>query len=220
MMNVTALVTFLNELDANNNREWFGQHKTRYEALRKDFEVLVQDVIERMGDFDPVMQQLQAKDCLFRIYRDLRFSKNKLPYKTTFSAAMAAGGKSSALPTYYFQINAHGQLWLAGGLYSPDKDQLARIRSAIDEQPERLSSVVEAQLFRATFGALDDERLRQVPRGYAQDHPAGELLRLKRFVASRSLDQSALESVDLPRCLAEHFQAMYPLIHYLRAVSV
>lgn len=215
-MNLAKTVEFLRELEANNTKDWFTSQKPRYDALRTDFETTVQDIIERTSRFDPAVQGLQAHDCLFRIHRDLRFSKNRTPYHTSFSAALIPGEKASNPPTYYLHLDAQGRFIVAGGVWTDQTQDLNKIRQAIVSQPEQIKQIMHAPEFEQNFGELDDDRLKGAPRGYPADHPEIRLLQLKRFTASHDIGADSLSAQDIPAYVATQYQTLFPLITYLR----
>ncbi|MEJ7658858.1 MAG: DUF2461 domain-containing protein [Hymenobacter sp.] len=152
-MNPAALLTFLDRLARHNDRDWFQTHKATFDTLRADFE---QDVAYRLRELtadEPALAGLDPKKCVFRIYRDVRFSKVKVPYKTHFSAYFAAGGKHGDAPGRYVQIGPNGQTIVAGGLYEPTKEQLAAVRQEMDYAPEGLHALLAAPAARQFFPA-------------------------------------------------------------------
>jgi uncharacterized protein (TIGR02453 family) len=216
-MNIQSIVTFLSELERNNTKAWFEANKTRYEALRKEWTEGVEAFIMGIAGFDSPVQAVQAKDCLFRIYRDVRFSKDKSPYKTTFSAVISPEGKKSPMPLYYVQIDAKGELFVAGGVYMPDREPLAAIRAFIAAHPERVSAVLHDAEFRAAFGGLEmQDSLTRLPKGYEDDVPHPELIKLKNFVASKTLHWQNISTEEVLQNVVQHFHVMYPLVRLLR----
>ena len=217
-MNVRALVSFLAGLKAHNRKPWFDAHRAEYDALRAEFADLVQQVIMRVAGFEPEVGAVSPRECVFRIYRDVRFSKDKSPYKTQFSAAIGPGGRRGGSAGYYFHVDAAGLLLVAGGIYAPDARQLERIRRAIARDPRRLEAILSAPRFGRLFGGLyEEDKLKSAPRGYAAGHPAIERLKLKRYVAWSERPVSALRGKDLAAHVAREFQALEPLVAWLRA---
>lgn len=212
-MDFNALVRFLKGLDKNNNKEWFEEHRKDYEALRKDWLIFVQDMIKRIAVFDPEIAGLEAKNCVFRINRDTRFSANKAPYKNNFGAYFAAGGKKSALAGYYLHIQP-GDCFLAGGAYVPEPARLQAIRQEIDYNLPEFEKVLKNKSFKEYFGGLTGEKLARPPKGYEADNKAIEYLKHKSFLAVHHPDPKKLdESYD--QYAARVFKAMHPLIHFL-----
>ena len=163
-MNYSALFAFLTDLKAHNDRPWFQEHKATYDQLRAEFEEDVNFWAAELAKLDPALAGIQARKSLFRIYRDVRFSKNKDPYKTHFSAYFTAGpSKDIDSPGYYLQLGPQGQTLIAGGLYMPDKAQLAAIRQEIDYNADRLHGILKAPDYQAYFSGLGGDRLQRPP---------------------------------------------------------
>src|SRR5215213_4148522 len=137
-MNLARLTTYLAGLAENNDKAWFEANRAEYQALRDDFTALVGDVIARIAEWDDRVRWVDPKDCIFRIYRDVRFSHDKRPYKTNFAASIGERGRKDARPGYYFEVDEHGAMFLGGGVYMPEPERLARIRESIAEHPEKL----------------------------------------------------------------------------------
>jgi uncharacterized protein (TIGR02453 family) len=220
IMQPTPLLAFLAELAKNNNKAWFDEHRPRYEALRKEFTELVEDVIAGVAAFDPPMHGVHAKDAMFRINRDVRFSANKDPYKTQFSAALCAEGKKTDMPAYYFQIDHTGELWIGGGMYMPDPQHLRQIRENIAATPERVESVLADRAFTKTYGGLDTSMtLTKLPKGYYDDVPHPELIKLKGYFAGTGLASAEVKRLTgdaLVQTIVERFRALHPLVVWLR----
>ena len=165
---------------------------------------------------EPALAPLEAKKCIFRIYRDVRFSKRKEPYKTHFSAYFAAGGKQSAGPGYYFQLGPNGQTLLAGGIYQPDKEQLTRIRQEIDYNGPALHRILEAPTFRQFYAGLEGEKLKRPPVGYAPDHADIEWLKHKSFIVSHAVPDATARQLNLAEYVPAAFRTMRPFAEFLR----
>lgn len=216
-MNANRTVKFLRDLKAHNQKAWFDAHRDEYEAVRADLDELTQQVILLVGKFDPAVRPVTAKDAMYRIYRDIRFSKDKRPYKTNVGAAIHPGGRKGEMPGYHFHIDANGRVMVAGGLYMVTPPQLRAVRATIARQPGKLRTIVGARAFRAAFGGLDDgDRLQKPPRGVAPDHPDLELLKLKRFVAWTEWPVAKVSARALPGRIAAAARTLHPLIVYLR----
>lgn len=212
-MDCTALVEYLAELERNNHKAWFEANRARYEALRADFTDLVEEVVFGIAAFDPRLQAVTAKDCLYRIYRDVRFSKDKTPYKTTFSAAFPRNMVGAG---YYFQIDHTGTLMTAGGYYMPDNDSLARIRAYIAQRPERLEALLADPVFRAALEDPTAPRLTRPPRGYDDTTPLIEMVKLKSFTVAQEVPVRTLDEDNLAPYVVEQFRQMSPLVAWLR----
>lgn len=209
-------LTFLSGLKLNNEREWFNSNRSRYEEARKNFEAFVQVVIGEIVKFDPIYKGLEAKSCIFRINRDTRFSHDKSVYKTNFGAFMVRGGKKNGdrFPGYYFHIEP-GSSFAAGGAYVPPTPWLNAIREKIEENADELIRVINNKEFKKYFGALDGEKLKTAPKGYPRDHPYIELLKMKSFLAYRSISDRALTSEGCFDLVVSAFRAMKPLHDFL-----
>ena len=219
-MNLKKLVNFLKGLEAHNNKPWFESHRDEYETLRSEFEDMVEQAILTMGGFEPGVRGLGPRECIYRIYRDVRFSKDKRPYKTTFGAAINPDGRKGTSPGYHLHVDSKGKLMVAAGLYMPDGKQLRQIRRSIVNHPGKLRAIVGAPGFRRRFGGLyDGDTLKSSPRGFPCDHPDLELLRLKRFVAWVEKPVSSLGGASAVRFIGESSRALQPLVGYLREAT-
>jgi uncharacterized protein (TIGR02453 family) len=187
-MNPAALLHFLQDLARHNERDWFQAHKPTYDQLRIDFEADVAYWLRELAQDEPALAGLDPKKCVFRIYRDVRFSKVKVPYKTHFSAYFAAGGKHGDAPGRYVQIGPNGQTLVAGGLYEPTKEQLAAVRQEIDYQAADLHELLATPEARHFFpSGLQGEQLKKMPPGYEAAHSEATWLRHKSFLLSHEL---------------------------------
>ena len=208
---------FLKKLKINNNREWFDSNKTEYLASKEIFEEFVSELIKGINKFDKkVSIDLKPKDCTFRIYKDVRFSKDKTPYKNNMSASINPGGKKSNIPGYYFHLEPDG-CFLAGGVYMPMPDVLKAIRQEIDYNPLPLINVLKSASFKKEFNGLDEEdKLKNPPKGFNKDHAHSEILKNKHFIVSRKFENKViLKKEGLSKTL-DSFKAMYPFLDYLR----
>ena len=169
---------FLLALQKHNNKPWFDAHRDAYQEAKQRFEEFVDAFIDEFRSIED-FADLSAKDCLFRINRDVRFSKDKSPYKPNMGASIALGGKHSIRAPYYIHLEPPDKSFLAGGVYMPTPDQLAAIRQAIDRDPEKLKAAITSRPFKKYFGTLSGEKLKTPPRGYASDHPEIELLKVQ-----------------------------------------
>lgn len=216
MMDFPRLADFLANLAENNRREWFEAHRPEYQTLRDDFTAFVGEVIERTADFDERVRWKDPRDCLFRIYRDVRFSHDKSPYKTTFSAYVSEQNRRGAPPGYYLEVDEKGTLLAAGGIWMPDSEPLARLRTYIAEHPERLQKVLRSRGFKKTFGGLQGDRLTRPPRGYSADTPLIDCIKLKSFIVWRETDARALSHDDALTYVVDSFRAALPLVDWVR----
>jgi uncharacterized protein (TIGR02453 family) len=211
-----STLDFLKKLKKNNNREWFDKHKAEYETAREDFLQLVEKLIRDASAFDPAIRGQDAKKCLFRIYRDIRFSKNKTPYKINLSADISPGGKGSCTAGYYIHIQPGGS-FLAGGLWQPEPAMLNAIRQEIDYNAKEFRKILSQKDFKKYFGNLSDEdTLKTTPKGYDKTHPELDLLRHKSFIVVHELSDKEVLSKNFPKHCLTVFKAMLPLHAFLR----
>ena len=212
-MNLKKLTQFLIELEFSNSKAWFDQNRPRYLELRLEFIDFVTEVIAGVSSFDASVKGIRAKDCLFRINRDVRFSQNKNPYKTNFSAALSAGGRHSSYPIYYVQLGIENSI-TAGGIYAPPNDQLALIRRFIERHSKKADALLRNKALLEEFGGLDkDAILSRFPKGF----PSGsELLKYKSFTASSAFDALELGSAGVLKEVVTKCAKMQALHKYLR----
>jgi len=211
---------FLAKLKKNNDRDWFKANKKEYNEARAEFEAAVEDLIERIAAFDPELIGTAPKDCLFRIYRDIRFSKDKSPYKTAFGAYIAPGGRKSMAPGYYFHVEPKAT-FLAGGLYRPDGPVLLNVRNAIAGDPKALPKIEKQAAFKKNFGKIEShENLKNAPKGFDPEHPAIEYLKMKDFICHQRIGKDAeVKDRKFTAQAAKVFKSMKPLIDFLRAAA-
>jgi len=214
-MNLEKSMAFLRQLNQNNSKEWMDENKPLYQEAKQEFLEFVAQVTTEVSKFDPTIESAEPKKSIFRINRDVRFSKNKSPYKNNFGMALAEGGRNSGNPIYYFHLQPHGESMVAGGIYQPETEVLKKIRQEIDYNPHDLKAVIEKRAFREEFGALAGEKLKLAPKGYPKDHPNIELLRHKSFVGVRQLNDQQITSSSLILDVSKAFEAVYPLNQYL-----
>jgi uncharacterized protein (TIGR02453 family) len=216
-MNAENILKFLKALSRNNNREWFDKNKDKYLQLKEEFEAFVGDVLGDMVLFDPSLAGLDPKRLTYRIYRDVRFSKDKTPYKTNMSAAISSGGKTMGTPGYYFQLEPGGKSFVAAGLYMPQPETLAKIRQEIDYNGDRLQRILKGPKFRKRYNALwTGDALKSVPKGYAKDHPQIELLKLKSFLVEHNFTDVEATSAGFRKKLIDSMRTAQPLIDFLK----
>ncbi|RYG51034.1 MAG: DUF2461 domain-containing protein [Chitinophagaceae bacterium] len=212
-----ATLKFLKDLGKNNNKAWFDANRDRYEDAKTDFSKFVQAVIDKHGRKDPGIAHLKAKECLFRINRDVRFSKDKSPYKTNMGAYFNEEGKKSVLSGYYFHCSP-GQSFVGGGIWMPMPAELTKVRQEIDYNLESFKKVVEARKFKTLYGGLSasaEYRLSRIPKGYEPDNPAAEYLKMKSYVATTKLPDADLLSKDLVRKVCDAFETLQPMLKFI-----
>jgi len=215
------LIDFLTDLKENNNRDWFQANKALYENSKNSFELFISEIITAISGFDSDIKNLKAKDCVFRIYRDVRFSKNKSPYKTHMGGFMVKGGRKAPYAGYYLQIEP-GASFFGGGIYMPQSPVLKAIRNEIYYNPEKFKAILNDGVFRKLFKELEpSDRLKRPPKDFSSDFKEIELLKFKSYVVIHSVpDELIILENFLPYAL-EVFKAMYPLNSFLnRAVDM
>ncbi|MGZ3158128.1 MAG: DUF2461 domain-containing protein [Burkholderiaceae bacterium] len=223
-MHIRDLTQFLAELSENNNRAWFVMNKPRYDILRAEFLELVTKLIADISKFDPAVANCNPKKALFRINRDMRFSHDKSPYKTTFSAAITASGlkkpSQGGGPAYYFHIDADGVLLIAGGEYMPPSDRLRSIRQHVIADAAGFGKLLKNKKLHDAFGGLQEEgKLTRPPKGFEADAPHIEFIKLKSFIAWKETSLKKKIPTDLGKELVTEFKNAYPLITWLRQVK-
>jgi uncharacterized protein (TIGR02453 family) len=211
-----SLFPFLIDLKLNNNREWFATNKGRYEKEKKLFDSLIIDLIQEFKDFEN-MDGVQLKDCSFRIYKDVRFSKDKLPYKTWFSASFSEGGRKSGLMDYYLHLEPGNKSFLGGGMYAPSPDQLLKFRQEIDYNAQNLKNIIYAPEFMIRFGEAEGDSLKNAPKGFEKEHEDVDLLRKKQFFFwQKFTDEEVTNDQFIPH-LMQSAKILKPFLDYLNA---
>lgn len=209
---------YLTALKKNNNKEWFDGHRTAYEAARIDFANFIQLVIDALAKQDPTIAGQTARECLFRINRDIRFSNDKTPYKSNFGASIKRGGRKSGFAGYYFHLEPGGKSFVGGGLWMPDAPRLKGMRQEIDYNWDEFRGILGAKAFKKTFGDLyagQDQKLSTMPKGYEKDNPAAEYLKLKSFIAETTLADEELSTAKLHKKTVEAFTTIKPLLDFI-----
>ena len=195
-----STLKFLKDLKKNNTKEWFEKNRKAYEAAKEDFASLVNTVITQFGKKDEGIATLTAKDCLFRINRDVRFSKNKAPYKSNMGASIIHGGKKSELAGYYFHFEPGGKSFVGGGRYMVEPDMMKKIRQEIDYSWQEFSKIIKNKKFASLYGDLEKGEgwsLSREPKGYEKDNPAITYIKLKSWVATTHTTYAALSDNNL-----------------------
>ncbi|WP_153800032.1 DUF2461 domain-containing protein [Foetidibacter luteolus] len=212
-----ATLKFLKDLNKNNTKEWFDVNRSSYENAKTDFSAFVDNLIAKHGKKDEDIASLKAKDCIFRINRDVRFSKDKSPYKNNFGASINRGGKKSIFAGYYFHLQP-GESFVGGGLWQPQPDDLKKVRQEIDYSLDEFKKIISSKKFKTVYGELyrgEDVALTRPPKGYEEDNPAIEFIKLKSFLAMRRITDAELTDKNLLKNIAEAFDALQPFINFL-----
>jgi uncharacterized protein (TIGR02453 family) len=214
----SSTLQFLRSLAKNNNKVWFDAHRDQYLQARSDFETFVDGLIKKTAEFDTDVKELQPKGCMFRINRDIRFSKNKTPYKTNLAASLDRGGKKSIYAGYYFHAETGNKSFIAGGIWMPMAPELKKIRQEIDYGFDEFRSILDNKAFVSEYKELEHTpgiKLTNLPRGYDKENPAAEYLKFKSLIASRPLSDEELTSNRLTARTIKAFKAIMPLIKFI-----
>lgn len=209
-------ITFLKQLKKNNRRDWFDNHKSDYETFVKlPMQSLIAALQPHFQSFASEFE-VNPKRSLFRIYRDVRFSKDKRPYKTHVAAHFVLRGKPKGIEGsgYYLHIEP-GEVFVGGGIYMPDGDQLKKIRKRIADQPAEFLSVIKNPKMKKLYGVLEGEKLSRIPKGYPPDHQMGEWLKYKQFFVGTSWPEGKCYKSEFVTKVARAFETATPLIRFL-----
>lgn len=211
---------FLYDLSQNNNRDWFEKNKKRYEAsVKKPFEALVGEILQRLSKTEPEFALVEPKNCIFRIYRDTRFSADKSPYKTHIAAVFVPQGKKSmedlAYPGYYLHLE-YGNLSIGGGAYFLDKEPLRKLRTAIMHDPAALRKLLSEASFVEKYGGLKGEVNKVLPPEFKEAAKSEPLLANKQFYFMADMDPEIALRTDFPDVVADYFRIARPLNEYFR----
>ncbi len=210
-----STIEFLRELEDNNNKGWFEKNKKGYELAQNDVEHLVAQMLKKMVLFDEGLVGLNAADCMFRIYKDSRFSKDKTPYKTNMGAIIAPGGKKSGLAGYYLHIQPDGESFVAGGIWMPEKEPLYKIRQVIADNAAEFKKILNQRQFKIAFGLLEDHQGKTIPKEFSKGHPEADLLKYKSFIVSHAFDDKEIMSPDFADRVSEICKTLFPLNKFI-----
>lgn len=205
---------FLAELRENNHKAWFDENRNRYQTIRQHVVAFVASVIDGVSAIDTSLPPMEASKQLFRINRDIRFSKDKSPYKTNMGAYFAPDGKDGVMAGYYIHIEPQG-CFLAGGCYMPPPPVLRNLRNYIAYAHKDFAALVQQPEFIEYFGKVTGESLASVPKGFDKEHPAAEWLKLKSFTVSHRLPDEVLLSSNATETVLNGFQLMRPFIAFI-----
>jgi uncharacterized protein (TIGR02453 family) len=209
---------FLNDLIANNNTEWMHANKKRYENYKKDYHNFIGSILTEMKKFDKSLEPLEVKNCTFRINRDIRFSKDKSPYKTNMGVWMSQDRTQKNAPGYYIHYEP-GNCFVAGGVWCPETNELNKIRKEIEFFYDDLEGIVSNKNFKKEFGQLDRSEnnvLKKAPKDFEANHPAIEFLKLKSFTTSVKINESVFTEADFSKKIAAKLILLKPLNDFLK----
>lgn len=219
MLQQTTL-DFLKKLEKNNNKAWFDKNRDTYEAAKADFETFVDAIKKQLAKIEPALADQKPKDMIFRIFRDVRFSKDKTPYKAHFGAYFSRAGRKSPDAGYYLHIQPGNKNFVAGGLWMPEGPLLKATRQEIDYNLEEFNSILNKAAFKKLYKSLEGEKLKTLPQGYTADNPAIEYLKMKSFIVSTKLEDKDLLTKTAVSKIFAAFNTMQPLVNFLnRAID-
>ncbi|MDP3915617.1 MAG: DUF2461 domain-containing protein [Bacteroidota bacterium] len=208
------ILNFLSELKENNNKEWFDQNRDRYQECRKKVLFLTELIIHEAGKFDPEIGVQDPKNCVFRIFRDVRFSNDKTPYKTNMGSFISKGGRKSISAGYYLHVEP-GASFVGGGSYCPPPDALKAIRTEIFDHPEDFKQLVYTESFRKVYPEFYDDKLKTAPKGFPKDFPEIDLLKYKSFAFGSAIDDSIVTSDAFVEKILSTMKELYPVNRFL-----
>ncbi|MBM9576247.1 DUF2461 domain-containing protein [Leptospira sp. 201903070] len=205
---------FLKKLAKNNNKPWLEKNKPLFIEAKNDFENLITELLIGLAKVNPDLAGVDPKKCIFRIYRDVRFSKNKEPYKTNFGASIGAGGKDLGRPLFYVHIEPGDRSFIAGGLYMPDPKILRRVRETILENSNVLKKIVRDKKIEKEFGGLSDMRLKTAPRGFSKDHPDLDWIQYTSYIVEKPQKDSEILSKNFIKSTIDSYRILQPFLNY------
>jgi uncharacterized protein (TIGR02453 family) len=213
----SSTLDFLKKLKKNNNKGWFDRHRAAYDAARENVEAFAQQLIDRYSEEDRDLEGLHAKQCMYRIHRDIRFSKDKTPYKNHLAFSLDRGGKNSGLAGYYFHIEP-GQSFMGGGIWNPPAENLKKIRQEIDYNLEEFEGILRSKAFTKLYPEIytgENVQLKKVPQGYDKDNPAADYLRFKSWMIITDVSDAQLQSPQLVKQTIHAFRQAKPFIDFI-----
>lgn len=207
---------FLTELNSNNNTEWFHANRKKYDIAKSEFINYVEELITELASFDKRISGVQPKQCLFRINRDIRFSKDKSPYKNNFGAYMAQGGRKSPLAGYYLHLQP-GSCFLAGGIWMPQPDALLLLRKEIYYNIKKFKGIIENKKLTKYFKSIEGEKNVKAPNGFDKNFEDIDLIKFKSYTLMHSITDKDVLHIDFKKKCKEVFEAMYEFNSFLNS---
>ncbi|MDP2337992.1 MAG: DUF2461 domain-containing protein [Bacteroidota bacterium] len=208
------VLNFLSELKENNNKEWFDQNRDRYQESRKKVLFLTELIIHEVGGFDPEIGVQDPKDCVFRIFRDVRFAADKTPYKINMGSFIAKGGRKSTSAGYYLHIEPGGS-FVGGGSYCPPADALKAFRTEIFDHPDDFKKLLSSDSFHRLYPVMYDDKLKTAPKGFPKDFPEIDLLKYKSYAfTSKIADSDVIGEAYVGKIVAA-MKELYPVNRFL-----
>ena len=213
-MELNTIISFLNDLRRNNNREWFKENENKYRKSKELFEHFLDILIPPLHQIDASIDVISSKDCIFRIYRDVRFSKNKEPYKNNFGAFISKGGRKSPYAGYYIHIEP-GSSFIGGGIYMPESKILNAIRTEIYNNTSEYKSIINDPSFKKYFPAIFGEKLKMAPKGFPKDFEDIELLKNKHYALAHNVKDEFWSDNGLFDNIMDIFKTQYPFNRFM-----
>lgn len=207
-------LNFLSTLEINNNREWFNENKQLYLQAKENVENVVNEIISGVSEFDESVERLEAKNCIFRIYKDTRFSKDKTPYKTNIGASLVEKGPKTLNHAGYYVHLEPGKSFLAGGVYMTESKNLKAIRERISSEGDNFLKILNKKSFKDNL-ELRGDRLVKVPQGFDKENPMGDYLKFKQFTVFHSLSDEDVLNKDFVKNTVKIFKEIYPFNQFL-----
>ncbi len=208
-------IVFLKELKKNNSKEWFDLHRQEYTNAKTNFIDFIDHLIPKIAAFDPEIAEVKAKECLFRINRDIRFSKNKTPYKSNFGAAICFKGRKSTYPGYYIQLEP-GSVFVGGGAYLLMPDELQKVRQEIEYNSKEFLKIVRSKPFRGTFEEIKGEALIKPPKGFDSTSEAISYIKQKQWYAMTKIEDEKILTNEFEKTIIQAFKTLRPLNVFLQ----
>lgn len=213
------ILSFLSDLEKNNNKDWFDQNRGRYQETRSKFLAFTELIINEVSVLDEEIPILNPKDCMFRIFRDVRFSKDKRPYKSNYGSFISRGGRKSGYAGYYLHIQP-GQSFVGGGVYMPPPEFLKAIRTEIFNNPEEYIEIRENKKFKTTFPDEYADKLKTAPKGFPKEWEHIDLIKNKSFAFGHSITDKDILSNNFFNSAIESFKILHELNRFLnRAID-
>jgi uncharacterized protein (TIGR02453 family) len=209
-------IHFLSQLNDNNSKTWLDANRGIYLDAKENFEAFTTNIITKLSSKLPYLQHIEAKKCTFRINRDIRFSKNKMPYKNNMGASIKLDGKKSIYAGFYVHLQPNAS-FVGGGLYQPDAPLLQKLRQEIDYNWPQFKKIVSSKNFTTHFsnGFMQDDALKNMPKGYDADNPAADFLKLKHFASTTHFTDKQMLAPDALKNICDTLMALNPLIAFL-----
>ena len=211
-----STLDFLKELKANNNRDWFNDHRLLYEAARDNFATFIEELIISLNKIDDFVSDANPKNSIFRIFKDVRFSKDKSPYKSHFSASISKGGRKSDYAGYYIHVEPENKTILASGIWHPQPAILKSVRNEISYNHQEYEKIIRNKKFVASFGQVEGNKLVRPPKGFDKEHPAIEYLKHKDFVVHHKVKDKEICQPSFKDYCVKKFEIAKPFSEYFR----